>query len=73
MTPNQAILHAVKNPMTVTVVVRNVYGNETIYPACECSRVFAEIAGTKTLTRHVINQIKALGYSIAVQQPQVSL
>jgi hypothetical protein len=59
--------------MTITVQIRNVYGNETIYPACDRSRAFAEIAGTKTLTRHVINQIKALGYSIAVQQAQVSL
>ena len=51
----------------ITVQIRNVYGNETIYPACDRSRAFAEIAGTKTLTRHVINQIKALDYEIVVE------
>lgn len=57
--------------MTITVQIKNVYGNETIYPVCEKARLFAALAGTKTLTLVAIAQIKLLGYAITVkQQPQ---
>ena len=36
-----------KNPMEVTV--RNVYGRELIYPACDRTEAIAKIAGIKTL------------------------
>lgn len=52
--------------MTVLVEIKNVYGNETIYPKNDVARKFAEIAGTKTLTRDVVNMIKDLGYSFLV-------
>jgi len=44
-----------------------VYGNRTIYPACDNSNLFAVIAGTTTLTLHTIEAIKKLGYTIAVK------
>ena len=54
--------------MSITVQVKNVYGNELIYPVCEQARLFADIAGTKTLSRTVVSQIKRLGYTIQVEQ-----
>ena len=54
--------------MTITVQIKNVYGNETIYPVCEKAKAFANIAGTRTLTRHVIEQVKQMGFSITVAQ-----
>ena len=53
---------------TIKITVKSVYGNETIYPACERAQLFAEIAGTKTLTEPTLRRIKALGYEILVQQ-----
>lgn len=53
--------------MTITVQIRQVYGNEAIYPICEKAKIFAALAGTKTLTRQAIAQIKLLGYEITVQ------
>lgn len=55
--------------MTTQIKVRiaNVYGVEKIYPACDQSRAFAEIAGTKTLTNQAIAQIKRLGFTVAVE------
>ena len=47
--------------MTITVQIRNVYGTDTVYPACDKARAFAAIANQKTLTRTTIEQIKALG------------
>ena len=35
---------------TIKVQIRNVYGNETVYPACPDAVKFAALCGTKTLT-----------------------
>lgn len=40
------------------------YGNEAIYPVCTQAAIFANIAGTKTLTPCSIKMIKDLGYSV---------
>lgn len=59
--------------MIIQVEIKNVYGAEKIYPACTTSKLFADIAGTKTLTRGVLQTIKNLGYSIEIKQPEVQL
>lgn len=55
------------------VIIKNVYGNETIYPACDQSRLFAELAKQKTLTHREIRIIKELGYTIEVVSEKISL
>lgn len=52
------------NEEVLKIQVKNVYGNETIYPVNETAKIFAKIAGTKTLTRETINQAKELGYQV---------
>jgi len=52
---------------TILVRIKNVYGSEMIYPACDKAQIFAYLAGTKTLSRYAIERIKALGYAINVQ------
>ena len=42
------------------------YGTERIQPACVIAQTFTRIAGTKTLSRSHIADIKALGYKINV-------
>jgi hypothetical protein len=58
---------------TIKVTIKNVYGKETIYPACEASEKFAALAGQKSLTAREIKLIKELGYSIEVVQAVKSL
>lgn len=58
--------------MKVQVQIRNVYGNETIYPLCEQAKVFASMVGQKTLTSRDIDHIKKLGYTVEVVQAQPS-
>lgn len=53
--------------MSITVHIKDVYGNRTVYPVCEQAKLFAAIAGTKTLTVHTLAQIKLLGFAIVVQ------
>jgi len=53
--------------MKITVSIKNNYGNEAIYPACERGHIFAQIAGTKTLTRETIDKIKKLGILVDVE------
>ena len=52
--------------MEIQVQVKNVYGTEKVYPACEKSQVFASIANSKTLTESTLKDIYKLGYEIKV-------
>jgi hypothetical protein len=56
--------------MQITVTIREIYGIKTVYPVCITAKVFASIAGTKTLTLATLKKIEALGYSIMQQQPE---
>jgi len=55
----------------ITVSVRQVYGNETIYPACPTSVFFATLACTKTLTDDALRLIAANGYAIVAEAPRL--
>ena len=57
--------------MKITIEIKGVYGLETIYPACDIARLFARLAGTKTITRHALETIKLLGYEIEVKQKTI--
>ena len=59
--------------MKITVRVRNIYGNRTIYPVCSGAQTFARIAGTTTLPFWVIAAVKNLGYTVEVEQEPVTL
>jgi len=59
--------------MEITVEVKSQYGNEVIHPACDTSRLFAQLAGTVTLTPETRSIIKQLGYSIKVDAPTYNL
>jgi hypothetical protein len=48
--------------MTIQVLVKNNYGAQVVYPACEIGETFAAIAGTKTLTDETRALMKRLGY-----------
>ena len=59
--------------MILQVEIRNVYGNEAIYPANDAAATFAAIAGTKTLRRETITLAKSLGFTVEVIAPSVAL
>lgn len=59
--------------MSIQVQVKSVYGNEVVYPVCDKAKLFAKLAGTRTLTTASIEVIKALGYTLEVQQNAVVL
>jgi len=50
--------------MKITVKIKNVFGNERIYPVCPQAKLFAQISGHKTLTRDAIDLIKKMGYTV---------
>lgn len=53
------------------VSIKNVYGNELIYPACEQSELFCKLANTKTFTHHAMQLIEQLGYTFVAVLPQL--
>ncbi len=52
--------------MHIRVEIRNVYGEDKVYPKCPIAGRFANIAGTKTLTRETLVNILAIGFAIDV-------
>lgn len=54
--------------MKITVRVKHNYGLAQVYPVCEKAQLFAEIAGTKTLTRPTLQLINKLGYLLDIQR-----
>lgn len=44
------------------------YGCLVFHPACKKSELFAQLAGTKTLTAHAIKLIMQLGYTVTYVQ-----
>tara|TARA_R110000787_G_scaffold255116_1_gene360452 strand:- start:746 stop:925 length:180 start_codon:yes stop_codon:yes gene_type:complete len=58
--------------MKITVNIKTNFGNEAIYPVCETAEGFANIAGTKTLTRQTLATIKKMGFAIEIKTPSIS-
>ena len=55
--------------MKITVSIRSVYGNETIYPACQTSAFFCALAKTRTITPEMLRLIRGNGYAVEVEAP----
>lgn len=53
----------------VQVNLKSVYGEVKAYPANEAAKLFADLAGTKTLTMEALRKIKALGYEVKAVDP----
>lgn len=56
---------------SITVSIKNVYGNELIYPVCDKAKLFASLTGKKTLGQNDIDTIKALGFEIYIEQKKL--
>jgi hypothetical protein len=54
--------------MIITIRIEKNYGLQTIYPVCEQSQLLAKLAGTKTITAHALETIRALGYEIQLKE-----
>lgn len=61
-----SIGHTLATVMRIRVVLGNQYGQQVIRPASVEAELFCQIAGTKTLTKQLIEQVKALGYRVDV-------
>lgn len=50
--------------MNIVVTVRNVYGNELIYPVSDAAKVLAKLTGKKTLSLEALQHGIALGHTV---------
>ena len=57
--------------MTIKVEIKNVYGVDRIYPIDKNAKFFTSMTGNKTLSQTDIETIKALGFTIEVQAPEL--
>lgn len=51
----------------ITVQIKNVYGEEKVYPLCEKAELFCGLLKQKTFTPTDIGFIKALGFRVLVE------
>jgi hypothetical protein len=49
---------------SITVEVRDVYGNTLVYPVCDTAKLFARIANKTTLNASILNDVVQLGYQV---------
>ena len=54
--------------MHITVQKERVYGKILVYPVCAKAKLFAAIAGTKTLSTNNLKRINSLGYLFLFKQ-----
>ncbi len=54
--------------MQIKIRLDKNYGIETAYPVCDAAKLFARIAGTKTLTHNTLRDVALLGYEITVAE-----
>lgn len=59
--------------MKIFVLAKDQYGQIAFHPNCGRAEAFARLAGTKTLTKPALQQIKQLGYEVVVQHPTIQL
>ena len=50
--------------MKIQIEMKEVYGETKVYPVCEKAKIFAAIAGTKTLTSETLKNVERLGYKL---------
>jgi len=50
----------------VQVVMRETYGVERIYPACDTANIFTRLTRQKTFSHENIAAIRELGYTVIV-------
>jgi len=54
--------------MEIVIEIKNVYGVEKFYPICDKAKLFASIAGTKTLAPSVLVSVSKLGFTVTLHQ-----
>ena len=53
--------------MILTIEIKNVYGNNLIYPICDNAKIFTRLMGKKTFQNYELKEIEKLGYKIKVK------
>lgn len=56
---------------TIYVRIKNTYGTDLVYPACDTSFMLSALVGTKTFTDRQIQLIKALGYELKTREESI--
>jgi len=55
----------------IMLEVKNVYGNDLIYPSCHVANALIKLKSTKTFTKNDLNVFRALGMVIKWKAGQI--
>lgn len=60
--------------MNIEIFIRNVYGNQLIYPACNQAKTLAAFASCRSFSNGQIQQLRSIGITVTqVPDPRASL
>lgn len=51
----------------IKLIVREVFGREVFYPACDLSRMICELTGQKSIDSEDLGILKRYGYSVELE------
>jgi len=54
--------------MNLIIEIKNVYGNELVYPICDKALKLCSLTGQKTFSKGAISTLKLLGYSFTQKE-----
>jgi hypothetical protein len=57
----------------IEVEIRNVYGNNLLYPVNETAKQFAKLLGVKIFNREQVAGMRALGYTVGQVMVEISV
>jgi len=57
--------------MNLTIEIRNVYGNELVYPICDKAKKLCSLTGQKTFNKYDISTLKSLGYTFTQNKKEL--
>ena len=59
--------------MKITVKIKNVYGQEKVYPVCHTAQLLSALTGHLTFSPAMLHVIRELGYEISVETPRLEV
>ena len=59
--------------MTILVKIKNEWGNDRIYPACEVGKTLVEYAGKKTFSQADLTKLRSIGYHFKIKHEGIEV
>ena len=56
--------------MKILITVKEIYGNQLLYPLCDTGKKLCKLLGTKTIPKDKIKELGSLGFEVTMSYYQ---